>query len=234
MKPTHLDKKISQFYVSPYVGGLILVLSLSTAVTAVRANETDTNETGLFGGSAKGFTGLSIYSATGYQHATVKTSNLRVSGTNITLPSRSESTHSTFWLLGLDYTHVFDNKFSLGAQVDYYPKSTQVALSVSPGYEFNDTVMGYLRLGWASVPTTVPQGPTRSSYETRLDAYFVGVGAKVNLYRGIYTYAELRYSEVERLTSTAIVNMPGLGPLPVEGSADTSAVNAFIGLGYRF
>jgi len=81
MKPTHLYKKISQFYVSPYVVGLLLVFSLSTAVTAVRANETDTKETGLFGGSAKGFTGLSIYTATGYQHATGKTTNLRVQGT---------------------------------------------------------------------------------------------------------------------------------------------------------
>lgn len=198
------------------------------------AQDTDTK---LFGGSAKGFTGLSIYTATGYQNATVKGTNLRLQGTNITLPSQSETTHGSFWLVGLDYTYVFENKFSLGAQVDYYPRKGQVAVSISPGYEFNDRVLGYMRFGWASVPTTVEQGAGYPSYETRLNAYFAGVGAKVNIYRGVYGFAEIRYSEVERLNftgSTVLPNMPQLGPVPIQGSADTTAVNAFIGLGYRF
>lgn len=193
---------------------------------------------GLRADSGRGFTGWSIYTATGYQQAKIHISNLRVQGTNVALPSRSETTNSTFWLVGLDYTHVFDNQFSLGAQVDYYPRSTQVALSISPGYQFNDFVLGYVRLGWASVPTTVGQGPGRSSYETRLDAYFAGIGAKVNLYDGVFAYAELRYSQVERLNFTSSTNVtlaPGrVVSVPIQGSADTTAANAFIGLGYRF
>jgi len=211
----------------------LLVFGLGTL-----AVDADASETGLLGGSATGFTGFSIYTATGLQHATVKGNDLRVQGTDIKLPSQSETTHSSFWLVGLDYTHVFGNQFSLGAQVDYYPKSTQVALSVSPGYQFNDTVLGYVKLGWVSVPFTVDQGPGRSSYETRQSAYFVGVGAKVNLDRGVFAYAELRYSEVERFDFTSWADVP-VAPgrsmsVPIQGSADTMAVNAFIGLGYRF
>lgn len=213
------------------------MVAIGLGTSAANAQEADTK---LFGGSAKGFTGLSIYTATGYQHATVKTSNTRarVMGNDILLPSVTETTHSTFWLTGLDYTYVFNNKFSLGAQVDYYPKSTQVALSISPGYEFSDRVLGYLRFGWASVPYTVQRGGGTPTYETRLDAYFAGVGAKVNLYRGIYAFGEIRYSQVERVNFTATLDyevLPGTKiSVPVQGSADTTAVNAFIGLGYRF
>ncbi|HEY7804786.1 MAG TPA: hypothetical protein VIC30_10195 [Orrella sp.] len=195
-------------------------------------------ETGLRASSERGFTGFSIYTATGYQNATTKATDLRVQGTNLTLPSRSESKDSTFWLVGLDYTYVFDNQLSLGAQFDYYPKSGQYALSVSPGYEFNDRVLGYVRLGWVNVPTTIEPGGGRPNYKVWQNAYFAGIGAKVNLYRGIYGYAELRYSEVERLnfTGTADVTVaPGVvQSVPIQGSADTTAVNAFIGLGYRF
>jgi len=195
-------------------------------------------ETGRSLTSERGFTGLSIYTATGYQNATTKGSNLRVQGTNVTLPSRSESTNSTFWLTGLDYTYVFDNQFSLGTQFDYYPKSGQYALSVSPGYEFNDRVLGYVRLGWVNVPTTIEPGGGQSNYKVWQNAYFAGIGTKVNIYRGLYGYAELRYSEVERLnfTGTADVTVaPGVvRSVPIQGSADTTAVNAFIGLGYRF
>jgi opacity protein-like surface antigen len=113
-----------------------------------------------------------------------------------------------------------------------------VAFSVSPGYEFNERVLGYMRLGWASVPYTIRRGSGLPNYKTRLDAYFAGVGAKVNLYRGIYAFAEVRYSEVERVNFTAMRDyevLPGTQiSVPIQGTADTTAVNAFIGLGYRF
>lgn len=216
--------------------------ALALAAMAV-AGDALAAETGLRTSTGLGFTGFSVYTATGYQNATINTSNLRaqsigVPGIDSNLPSQSDSMDSTFWLVGLDYTHVFANQFSLGAQFDYYPKSGQYALSVSPGYEFNDRVLGYVRLGWANVPTTINQGVGQPSYKTWLNAYFVGVGTKVNIYRGIYGYAELRYSTLERLNFTRTENYsvaPGITvPVRIEGSADTTAINAFIGLGYRF
>ncbi|MCD8503734.1 MAG: hypothetical protein LRY56_00565 [Burkholderiaceae bacterium] len=228
MSNVHLSKGKGLF------GALVVGAALGLALVSDGAFA---SETGLRGSSERGFTGLSVYTATGYQNATIKGSNLKVQGTDITLPSQSETKHSTFWLLGLDYTHVFANQFSLGAQFDYYPKSGQYALSLSPGYEFNDRVMGYVRLGWANVPTTVAQGPGQPNYKKWLNAYFVGVGTRVNIYRGVFGYAEVRYSEVERLNftgSAVLPNAPQLGPVPIQGSADTTAVNAFIGLGYRF
>ena len=211
--------------------------AVGATVGALAAGNALASETGLRTSSGKGFTGFSVYTATGFQNATIKGSNLRVQGTNTPLPSQTEHKDSTFWLLGLDYTYVFKNQLSLGAQFDYYPKSGQYALSVSPGYEFNDRVMGYLRLGWANVPTTVEPGPSQPSYKTWLNAYFVGVGTKVNIYRGVFGFAEVRYSEVERLNFTGSAVLPAapqLGPVPIQGSIDTTAVNAFIGLGYRF
>lgn len=226
-------QKTSQSALMPRKVAGFLAFCLGICSSTVQASES-----GLLGGSGKGFTGLSIYTATGYQNATVKGTNLRVQGTDIVLPSPSETTDSSFWLVGLDYTYVFDSRFSLGAQVDYYPRKGQVALSLSPGYEFNDTVLGYVRFGWASVPTTIEQGAGRPSDETRLSAYFAGVGAKVNLYRGVFAYVELRYSELQRLNFTGFADVtvaPGrVRSVPIQGSADTTAVNAFIGLGYRF
>lgn len=214
------------------------LLLLACFCSASMVSPSHASGAGLRAPSATGFTGLSIYTATGYQHATTKGSDLRVRGTDIRLPSRSETTHSTFWLLGVDYTHVFSNQVSLGAQFDYYPKSGQYALSISPGYQFNDRVLGYVRLGWVDVPMTVAQGPGQPNRKVWKNAYFAGLGAKVNIYRGIYGFAEVRYSEVEPLNFTGTTNVtvaPGVvRPVPIQGTANTSAVNAFIGIGYRF
>ena len=146
------------------------------------------SESGLRGAPDHGFGGFSVYTATGYQNATVKGNNLRVQGKDIALPSQSETISSTFWLVGLDYTHIFANQLSLGTQFDYYPKSGQYALSVSPGYQFNDRVLGYARFGWANVPTTVEQGAGLPNYKKWVSAYFVGVGTRVNIYRGVFAY----------------------------------------------
>ncbi len=192
---------------------------------------------GLFGATAvasdnppqRGLAGLSIYTATGYQHTMIEASDMRVRNTNIRLPSERSSTNGSFWFAGVDYTHVFANQFSLGAQFEYYPRSGQVTLSVSPGYAFNDQWLGYVKFGWAYVPTKIDQGPGLPSNTVNLNAVFAGIGAKRMIYRGLFGYAELRYAQVERVNFTSMVNS-----IPIEGSANTQAVNAIIGLGYRF
>ena len=176
-----------------------------------------------------GFSGFSIYTATGYQTATVKFSDVRVQNTNIRLPAQNLYTDTNFWLTGLNYTRVFTNQLALGGQIEYYPISRQVAISLSPGYQFNDSVLGYLKLGWAYVPTTIDQGPGRPSYKTNLNAVFAGFGVKAMLYRGVFGYAELTFAQLERLHFTSWA-----GPFPVSGQMDTSAINAVIGIGYRF
>ena len=175
------------------------------------------------------FTGLSVYTATGYQHTMVKASDLRVQGTDIRLPSERMTTDGSFWFTGLDYTHVFANQFSLGGQVEYYPRSGQVTLSVAPGYAFNDHWLGYVKFGWAYVPTTFDQGPGQPSAKENLNAVFAGVGAKRMIYDGFFAYAELRYAQVERVNFKRVV-----GVIPIQGRVDVTAVNAIIGLGYRF
>lgn len=176
-----------------------------------------------------GFSGLSIYTATGYQTATVKFNDVRVQNTDIRLPAKSLHTNTSFWLTGLNYTQVFNNRLALGAQIEYYPISRQVAISVSPGYEFNGSVLGYLKLGWAYVPTTIDQGPGRPSYKTNLNAAFAGFGVKAMLSRGVFGYVELTFAQLERVNFTSWA-----GPFPVAGQIDTSAINAVVGLGYRF
>ena len=214
------------------------VLSLTISAAGIVMAGAAVAQTDVSGGSPKGFTGVSIFTATGFQYATVDGIDLRVQGTDTALPSVRETNQGTIWLVGLDYTHVFANQFSLGAQVEYQPSKDQFALSMSPGYAFNKRVMGYFRFGWASVPTTIAQGPGSPSLEKNLNAYFGGIGAKVNLDSGIFVYAEVRYARVERydFVSSANVSLaPGRSmTVPVQGSANTTAVNTFIGLGYRF
>jgi opacity protein-like surface antigen len=176
-----------------------------------------------------GLSGLSIYTATGYQHTMIKTDDVRVRNTNIRLPSERTSTDGSFWFAGLDYTHVFANQFSLGAQFEYYPRSRQVTISVSPGYAFNDRWLGYVKFGWAYVPTTLDQGPGLPNTKVNLNTVFAGVGAKRMIYGSLFGYAELRYAKVERLDFTGVIQT-----IPIQGHADIRAVNAIIGLGYRF
>ena len=196
------------------------------AISIAGVSNVSANGAGL---AQSAFTGLSVYTATGYQHTMAKASDIRIQGTDIRLPSERTTTDGSFWFTGLDYTHVFANQFSLGAQVEYYPRSGQVTLSVAPGYAFNDRWLGYVKFGWAYVPTTFDQGPGQPGIKRNLNTVFAGVGAKRMIYRGLFGYAELRYAQVERVNFNRVV-----GVIPIQGRVDVTAVNAIIGLGYRF
>lgn len=211
--------------ISPKVVVLVLFMMVTLLPPASVLASGLTRETGL----ASSLTGWSIYTGSGYQNARVEVSGVRVRHTNIALPSSEYHSDSSFWLTGLNYTRVFDTRFSFGAQIEYYPINGQMAVSVSPGYALNDSMLSYLKLGWANVPTTVDQGPGRQSLETNLNAFFVGAGVKMMVYQGVFGYAELTYSQLERLNFTGFVDS-----VPIQGSADITAVNAMIGLGYRF
>jgi opacity protein-like surface antigen len=121
------------------------------------------------------------------------------------------------------------NRVALGAQVEYYPISQQVSLSISPGYAFNNWLLGYLKLGWVYVPSTVDQGPGRQAYDVNLNGVVAGIGVKAMITRGVYGYAELNYVQLERLKFTSWAGM-----IPITGYANTKAYNAVIGVGYRF
>lgn len=175
------------------------------------------------------FAGFSIYSGTGYQHSIVKVGDVRVRNTSIAMPSESYYNDGSFWITGLNYTHALGHNYTLGAQIEYFPISTQVSLSVSPGYAFNDRVMGYLKAGWAYVPTTVDQGPGRNNYKVNLNGAFAGVGVRALITPHIFGYAELTYARLQNLSFTSWV-----GPYPISGNASTEAYNVTVGLGYRF
>jgi hypothetical protein len=175
------------------------------------------------------FTGPSIYTATGYQYGSVKISDVRVSGTNVGIRLPNYYSNGSFWLTGLNYTHVFKNNLSLGGQVEYYPISQQLSISISPGYAFNDRFLGYLKLGWVNGSSTVDQGPGRQPYKVNLNGVVAGAGIKASIFKGVFGYAEFNYAQFERLSFTSWA-----GPFPISGNADTKAYSVVIGLGYKF
>lgn len=175
------------------------------------------------------FTGPSIYTATGYQYGSVRLNDVRVRNTSIGVQIPNYYSTGSFWLTGLNYTHVFKNNLSLGGQVEYYPISEQVSVSISPGYAFNDAFLGYLKLGWIYGSSKVDQGPGRQAYKVNLNGVVAGIGVKAMIFKGIFGYVEFNYAQFERLNFTSWA-----GPIPITGNADTKAYNAVIGLGYQF
>ena len=175
------------------------------------------------------FQGPSVYTATGYQYGSVRLNDVRVRDTDINVPIPNYYTNGSFWLTGVNYTHVFANDLSLGAQLEYYPISQQVSVSISPGYAFNEQVLGYLKLGWVYGSSTVDQGPGRQAYKVNLNGVVAGMGVRAMIYQGVFGYVEFNYAQFERLSFTSWA-----GPIPITGNADTKAYNAVIGIGYQF
>jgi len=175
------------------------------------------------------FSGVSIFTSGGFQSGSVKLENVRVRNTSFSVPA--ENLHSTgnSWLIGLNYTHMFQNSTSLGAQVEFFPVSKQVILSVTPGFQFTDDVQGYLKLGWVHAPSTVDQGPGRRAYNVNLHGMVAGLGTKVAFAKNFYGFIEINYVQLQKLNFTSWE-----GPIPIEGTAKTSAQNVMLGVGYRF
>jgi opacity protein-like surface antigen len=175
------------------------------------------------------FTGVSIFTSGGFQSGSVKLENVRVRNTRFSVPV--ENLHSTgnSWLIGLNYTHVFQNSTSLGAQVEFFPVSKQVALSLTPGYQFNEKILGYLKLGWVHAPSTVDQGPGRKAYDVNLNGLVAGLGAKYLFTKNLYGFLEVNAVQFQKLNFTSWE-----GSIPIEGLATTRAQNILLGVGYRF
>jgi opacity protein-like surface antigen len=175
------------------------------------------------------FTGLSIYTAAGLQSGSVYLDNVRVRNTTYTVNAPNYHSTGTPWLIGLNYTHVFKNNVSLGAQLDFFPVSKQFALSIAPGFQFNEKTLGYLKLGWVHAPSTVDQGPGRTPYSVDLNGLVVGLGAKYLFTKSLYGFLEVNVVQFQKLNFTS-----WQGNIPIEGSATTKAQNIMLGVGYRF
>jgi len=175
------------------------------------------------------FTGLSAYTATGFQSGSVHLDNVRIRNTSFNVQAPNYHSTGTPWLIGLNYTYVFKNKVSLGAQVEFFPVSKQVALSLTPGFQFNEKILGYLKLGWVHAPSTVDQGPGRKAYDVNLNGLVAGLGAKYLFTKNLYGFLEVNAVQFQKLNFTS-----WQGSIPIEGSATTRAQNILLGVGYRF
>jgi opacity protein-like surface antigen len=175
------------------------------------------------------FKGLSVYTATGLQKGSVTLSDVTVSNTNIPVPTNDYHSTGTPWMVGLNYAHALSSRITLAAQIDYFPVSQQVALSILPGYEFTSRTLGYIRLGWVHAPSTVDQGPGRAAYKVNLNGVVGGIGAKYLVTPNLYGFVELNYVKFEQLRFTSWV-----GQIPITGNANSQAVNLLLGVGYRF
>jgi hypothetical protein len=196
------------------------------APNAVVAQQTETRPVNVV---ASNFTGLSAFTATGFQSGSVHLDNVRIRNTSFNVQAPNYHSTGTPWLIGLNYTYVFKNKVSLGAQVEFFPVSKQVALSLTPGFQFNEKILGYLKLGWVHAPSTVDQGPGRQAYDVNLNGLVAGLGAKYLFTKNLYGFLEVNTVKFQPLNFTS-----WQGSIPIEGSATTRAQNILLGVGYRF
>ena len=175
------------------------------------------------------FTGFSVFTATGLQTGSVHLDNVRIRNTSYNVQAPNYHSTGTPWLIGLNYAYVFKNNVSLGAQLEYFPVSKQVALSLTPGFQFNEKMQGYLKLGWVHAPSTVDQGPGRKAYDVDLNGLVAGLGAKYLFTKNLYGFLEINVVQFQKLNFTS-----WQGTIPIEGSATTRAQNILLGVGYRF
>lgn len=204
--------------------GLIIGAMCIPYLTMAQVAKTETSTT-----VASNFLGFSALTAIGLQSGTVKLDNVRLRNTpyNVQLPNYHST--GTPWLVGVNYTYVFKNSVTLGGQLEYFPVSQQMAISLTPGFQFNEKIHGYLKFGWIRAPSTVDQGPGRKSYDVDLYGIVAGLGAKYGFTQNLYGFLEVNTAQFQKLNFTS-----WQGALPIEGSATTRAQNIMLGMGYRF
>lgn len=175
------------------------------------------------------FEGVSVQAATGVQQQNVKVAGLVINNKSFRLPDQTYDKTVVPFYLGVTYTAAITANLTLGTILEYSPVSNQVGVSLAPGFAFAEQTQGYFKLGWVYSPTTVDQGPGRSSLPGYMSGGLVGVGVKRFWSNNIYAYAELNYIRFANMSFDSWYSGH-----PISGYATTAAVNMMAGLGYRF
>ncbi len=172
----------------------------------------------------------------------------------------SPSANSAPLVLGLGYTFLVKDKFTLGLGVDYsaltqttnaagffYPGtgstdvydynftvSNRFSLFVTPGYAIDRDKLAYVKLGYSNQRLKYSQTNCCSapSNTDSVNGYVLGVGYKQIITQGLYAFVEANYYGYESASlSSTYTDGPGG---TVSGSPSSSAYNVLVGVGYKF
>lgn len=204
---------------------------------------------------AKNFEGFGIQLSTGYQNNQFKFSDFKADGQLLSPLGYSLPTISSGEMplnIGAGYTFALSDRFTLGALVEYNPLSmktgssntvvpagaastsysgkleNQVSISLVPGYAFNDTTMGYARVGWINATAKVTSDGL--SLSTNSNGVIFGLGAKHLFTKNIYGFAEATYASYGGSNATgtdAQGTVFGVNLTP-------TSYSFLIGVGYKF
>ena len=208
---------------------------------------------------AKNFEGFGIQLSTGYQNNQVKGSDLKVDGVPVSQFGVGVSNSSKGEMplnIGVGYTFALSEKFTLGALVEYNPlqmnagnatltfdgvKSTdpldtlntklknQVSVSLVPGYSFNDSTMGYVRVGWINATATA-KASDGSGFSKNTNGAIFGLGAKHLFTKNVFGYAEATYSTYSGSNSSFTETSGAV----ISSKLTPSSYSFLIGVGARF
>ncbi len=172
----------------------------------------------------------------------------------------SPSVNSAPLVLGLGYTFLVKDKFTLGLGVDYsaltqttntvgfyYPGtgstnvynynftvSNRFSLFVTPGYAIDRDKLAYVKLGYTNQRIKYSQTNCCSapSNTDNVNGYVLGLGYKQTITQGLYAFAEANYYAYEKSSlSSTYTDGPGG---TVSASPSSSAYNLLVGVGYKF
>jgi len=204
---------------------------------------------------ANNFDGFGLQLSTGYQSNKLKFDDLSGDGTPLSQLGFSLPTISSGGMplnLGASYTAALSDRFTLGALVEYNPLSmkigssnsvvpatstafsytgkleNQVSISLVPGYSFNDTTMGYARVGWinATAKATLSDG---GSFSSNVNGLILGLGAKHLFTKNIYGFAEATYATYGSADATANTQATAL-----KVDMTPTSYSFLVGIGYKF
>ena len=161
------------------------------------------------------------------------------------------------------YSHGFDNKFNLAANIFYNfgeDKSGGLSLlgntatldaklknvwgiSFEPGYYFSENTLGYIKLGYqrgdVQLNGALPlNGDSASTQSKGVGAFLYGFGIKQLLTSNLYIGAEVSRADYsnESLSGTYYNNPQGTFPIPSTVSIKSEATQTLglVTLGYKF
>jgi outer membrane immunogenic protein len=172
----------------------------------------------------------------------------------------SPSVNSAPLVLGLGYTFLVKDKFTLGLGIDYstltqttnasgffYPGtgftdvydynftvSNRFSLFVSPGYAIDRDKLAYVKLGYTNQRLKYSQTNCCSvpSNTDNVNGYTLGLGYKQIITQGLYAFIEANYYAYEKASlSSTYTDGPGG---TVSSNPSSSAYNILVGVGYKF
>ena len=208
------------------------------------------------------FEGFYTQAGVGYFSANPTLTNSSITspaGANFPQTSTISSTSGVNGLLSAGYIFNLNKQYTLGVGLDYQPFAGQTgnysqtntnlvpasqlgtyqvrsgsSIYLAPGVALADDSLLYAKVGYAAVQTKItPTGGTGYA-TTNYSGYLLGLGYKKIINGGFYGFGELNYSSYGNKTTPGTGPWGGGGTYTSTSQTSINALNAIVGVGYKF